>query len=113
MVRVGVFSWVEARARTYVAAIAIAIAIAITAIAAITAVVVVATVAVAVVSYVEVSTVVAAVDRATGAGSGCTVSYRARGNSSSTIISIGSDTMVFMVASCWSSFGAELFTNFS
>ena len=91
MVRVGVFSWVEARARTYVAAIA----------------------TVAVASAVEASIVVAAVERATGAGSGCTVSYRARGNGSSTSISIGSDTMVFMVASCWGSFGAELFTNFS
>ena len=69
--------------------------------------------AVAVVSYVEVSTVVAAVDRAAGAGSGYTVSYRARGNGSSTSISIGSDTMVFIVASCWGGFGAELFTNFS
>ena len=104
---------VKARARTYVAAIAIAIAIAIAAIAAITAVVVVATVAVAVASAIEASIVVAAGQRATGAGSDCTVSYRARGNSSSTIISIGSDTMVFMVAFCWGSFGAELLTNFS
>ena len=108
MVRVRVFSWVEARARANVAAVAIA------AIAAIAVVVVaIAAMTVAVVSYVEVSTVVAAGQRATGAGSGCTVSYRARGNTSSTSISIGSDTMVFMVASCWGSFGAELFTNFS
>ena len=106
MVRVGVFSWVEARARANVAALTIA-AIATAAVA----VVAIATVAVA--SAVEASIVVAAVKRATGAGSDCTVSYMARGNSSSTIISIGSDTMVFMVASCWGSFGAELFTNFS
>ena len=110
MVRVRVFSWVEtrARARTYVAAIAIA------AIAATAAVVVaIATVAVDVASAGEASIVVAAGQRATGAGSCCTVGYRARGNGSSTIISIGSDTMVFMVASCWGSFGAELLTNFS
>ena len=105
MVRVRVFSWVEARARANVAALTIA---AITAVAAIATV----AVAVAIASVVEASTVVAAGHRATGAGSGCTVSYRARGNSS-TSISIGSDTMVFMVASCWGSFGAELFTNFS
>lgn len=67
----------------------------------------------AIASAGEASTVVAAGHRATGAGSGCTVSYRARGNSSSTSISIGSDTMVFMVASCCGSFGAKLFTNFS
>ena len=92
MVRVGVFSWVEARARAKVAALTIA-AIAATA----TAVDVVAAIA-AVASAGEACTVVAAVDRATSAGSGCTVSYRGRDNSSSTIISIGSDTMVFMVA---------------
>ena len=102
MVRVRVFSWVEARARANVAAVAIA---------AIAVVAAIATVAVA--SAVEVSIVVAAGQRATGAGSCCTVGYRGRDNSSSTIISIGSDTMVFMVASCWGSFGAELFTNFS
>ena len=107
MVRVRVFSWVEARARANVATVAIA-AIAAAAVAVVAAI---ATVAVA--SAVDVSTVVAAGQRATGAGSGYTVSYRARGNGSSTIISIGSDTMVFMVASCWGSFGAELFTNFS
>ena len=105
MVRVRVFSWVEARARANVAALAIAATSA--------AIATIATMAVAVASAVEASTVVAAGQRATGAGSGCTVSYRARGNSSSTIISIGSDTMVFMVASCWGSFGAELLTNFS
>ena len=106
---VRVFSWVEARdrARANVAALAIV------AIAAIAVVAAIATVAVAIASVVVASTVVAAGHRATGAGSGCTVSYRARGNGSSTIISIGSDTMVFMVASCWGSFGAELFTNFS
>ena len=97
-------SWVEARARTYVAALAIAATA-----AAVAVVVAIATVA----SAVEASTVVAAVDRATGAGSGCTVSYRARGNSRSTSISIGSDTMVFTVACCWGSFGAKLLTNFS
>lgn len=92
LVRVRVFSWVEARARANVAAVAIAvIAAADTATAASAA-------AVAVASAVEASIVVAAVDRANGAGSGCTVSYRGRDNSSSTIISIGSDTMVFMVA---------------
>lgn len=107
MVRVGVFSWVEARARANVATVAIA-AIATAAVAVVAAI---ATVAVA--SAVEASTVVAAVDRANGAGSCCTVGYRARGNSSSTSISIGSDIMVFMVACCWGSFGAELFTNFS
>ena len=111
MVRVGVFSWVEARARAKVAALTIA-AIAATA-TAVDVVAAIAAMTVAVVSYVEVSTVVAAGQRATGAGSDCTVSYMARGNSSSTIISIGSDTMVFMVAFCWGSFGAELLTNFS
>ena len=116
MVRVGVFSWVEARARANVAAIAIAITIAIAAAATAVAVdvdVVAAIATVAVASAVEVSTVGAAGQRATGAGSCCTVGYRGRDNSSSTIISIGSDTMVFMVASCWGSFGAKLLTNFS
>ena len=107
MVRVRVFSWVEARSRANVAAIAIA------AIAATAAVVAIAAMAVAVAGAVEASIVVAAGQRATGAGSSYTVSYRARGNSCSTSISIGSDIMVFMVACCWGSFGAKLFTNFS
>ena len=110
MVRVGVFSLGRGSARANVAAVAIAATATATA-TAVDVVVAIATMAVA--SAVEVSTVVAAVYRATGAGSGCTVIYRSRGNSSTgvsaMVVTLWSSWLLF----CWGGFGAKAVTNFS